>query len=362
LIQSSVRWDDAALAVAREVLAKGLHPVRARAEIAARLGAAEVSASSLRNAFQRRGLPFTYTGEAATSQPPRPSDRDTASGPATQPSVRGEYVEALAAGEEQAATPAQRDGVERILIIPDCHFPFIDRQAWNTMLLAARAFKPDTIAQLGDLIDCYSVSAHDKNPARKEKLVDEIEVTNAALDELDALGASRKIANEGNHSARVAKLVAKVPGLHGMFTLRERLGFDRRGWEFYPYRKTARIGALALVHDVGEAGKFAAMRARDAYEGDVVIGHVHQMSVTYSGSAKQDMHVGACLGWLGAPVAAEDYMPDQKIKRHWQTGFGVGYRDRKTDRVVIVPVPIFGGRCILEGVVYEAPRVMAEAA
>ena len=349
-----IRWDASTIATCDAVLAMGLPPSERRREIARRLGVERVDDEQMRKGYRRAGRPLTFRAEA-----PRED------GPPTQRSVRvptpvppaevpcRDFV--APANFKPAPRPLPNEGVERLLLIPDCHHPFVDRRAWNCMLMAADYFKPDTIAEMGDFIDCYSVSAHDKNPARRERLVDEVEAANAALDELDALGATRKIALEGNHSVRLAKMIAsRAPGLHGMLSLRELLRYDQRGWEFYDYRRTAKIGTLSLVHDVGEAGRYAAMRARDAYEGDVVIGHVHQMSVSYSGSAKADMHVGACLGWLGAPVAAEDYMAEQKVRRHWQTGFGIGYRDRATDRVVVVPVPIFGGRCIVEGRLFVA--------
>jgi hypothetical protein len=335
-------WTPERLAVARAVYAETGSPTAA-ARVLADVGFA-TNGDAVARALLRHGKSVM-------------SDRPTLDGsPSTQRSVRaGGLPPSAEVDFDDTPVPEAPKGVERILLIPDCHFPFVDRRAWNCMLMAARDFKPDTIAQLGDLIDCYSVSSHDKNPTRRENMEQEIEATNAALDELDALGARRKVAVTGNHSERLAKLIAnKAPGLYGLVSLRKLLRFDERGWEVYGYRKTAKIGSLALVHDVGEAGRYAAMRARDAYEGDVCIGHVHQMSVSYSGSAKTDMHVGACLGWLGAPVAAEDYMAEQKIRRHWMTGFGVAYRCLETDRVVIVPVPIFGGRCIVEGRIYQA--------
>ena len=371
-------WDDESIAIIRDVAGQQLHSKVALREIARRLGVERVTDDQIRNVLRRRDLPLQY---AATGRPPRRDEEPTddlrevarlttqsggadSAGPETERSRRGSDApsSALSGGNAEPAMH-RKTGVERILLLPDCHFPFIDRQAWNCMLAAARDFKPDTIAQLGDFVDCYSVSSHDKNPNRRERLVDEIEAANDALDELDALGATRRLMVVGNHTQRLEKLIStKAPGLHGLVSMKALLRFDERGWEVYPYRRTAKIGSLSIVHDVGEAGRYAAMRARDAYEGDVVIGHVHQMSVSYSGSAKSDMHVGACLGWLGAPVAAEDYMAEQKIRRQWMTGFGVAYRDRETDKVVIVPVPIFGGRCIVEGKVYTAPRVHSEAA
>ncbi len=82
--------------------------------------------------------------------------------------------------------------LERLLILPDCHFPYVDRRAWNLMLRVAADFAPDQIVTMGDFADFYSVSSHSKDPERVNKLGHEVKSVNAALDQLDLLGKGRR--------------------------------------------------------------------------------------------------------------------------------------------------------------------------
>lgn len=89
--------------------------------------------------------------------------------------------------------------LERHLYVPDVHRPYHDKRAWKLFMQVAKEFKPDTIVSIGDFGDFYSVSSHSKALNRDRKLKWEVASVNEGLDELDTLGASRKIFIEGNH-------------------------------------------------------------------------------------------------------------------------------------------------------------------
>jgi hypothetical protein len=105
------------------------------------------------------------------------------------------------------ANGSEPSGIElrRTLYIPDCHHPYVDTQAWNLMIDVARDFSPHTIIICGDFMDMYTVSDHEKMPGNRASLDQEFMAANAALDELDAIGAKRKEYIEGNHEYRLRR-------------------------------------------------------------------------------------------------------------------------------------------------------------
>src|ERR1019366_5825021 len=70
------------------------------------------------------------------------------------------------------------NGGQRVLIIPDAHFPFQSTDAWRLMMSAARWYCPDVLVVLGDFIDCYSVSSYPKSPGRLLSLKNEVDAAN----------------------------------------------------------------------------------------------------------------------------------------------------------------------------------------
>lgn len=305
------------------------------------------SQSNINDLFARRGLglptdyllgPPKFTGAA----PPELDDDVTA--PQELPMVPDRVF--VDHKEERVATPA---ALHRILFVPDTHRPYHDKDAWRLMLRGARAFKPDTVVILGDFADFYAVSSHDKNPSRVASLESEIADVNQGLDDLAELGASRVCYVEGNHEWRLARYLAKnAAALYGMLSVPELLRLEARGIEWTPYMHALRIGHLTITHDVGEAGIYAVKRARDAAEGNIVIGHVHAMGIHYSGSARGVVRVGAAFGWLGHAETAGDYIHAVKKARAWTHGFGIGHMEQD-GTVHLQAVPIISGRCVVNG-------------
>jgi hypothetical protein len=217
-----------------------------------------------------------------------------------------------------------RRTTERILIIPDVHVPFEDVRAWDLMLSVARAIRPETIVVLGDFADMWSVSSHDKDPRRKDNLESEMKSVAMRLDEIDSLGAARKVFCEGNHEERLTRyMTQRAPDVFEYVQFRKIQRLDERGWTWVPYREHHKIGKMFFTHDLGEAGAYAHARARGTMGGNVVIGHVHRMGVTYASTAEGTGHVSAAFGWLGDASEAK-YLPAAK-RAAWQLGFGIGY-------------------------------------
>jgi predicted phosphodiesterase len=243
---------------------------------------------------------------------------------------------------------------DRLLIVSDTHSPYEDKRAWGLMMKVARKFKPDTIVHIGDLADCYIISAHSKSPTRANQLDAELEGARRLRAQLDRLGASRKIFVEGNHEDRIRRyLQDKAPALFSLVDTDKLLGLTENNWEFCPYKESARVGKVYFTHDTGQSGKYTVARALDTFQSSVVIGHHHQMQYRVEGDATGKHRVGAQFGWLGS-VKDVDYLHRVKARRNWSLGFGLGYHDRASGYVHLVPVPLVGYTACVEGRIYRA--------
>jgi predicted phosphodiesterase len=272
----------------------------------------------------------------------------------------GSLVEKIKTGEhlKDLQKPKPRkivkgEKLEKILFIPDCHFPYQDYAGFNLMMEVAKDFKPDHVIILGDFIDMYSVSSHDKNPKRTGRLEEEITASVKALWRVKALGAKNNVYIEGNHENRLARyLMNKAPELWDRINIPTVLALDKLGFEFIPYRSHYQLGKLFLTHDTGKAGVYAHKQALDAFHRSVIIGHTHRMGYIIQGDASGDKHVGAMFGWLGDEKQV-DYMHNINAIKDWTLGFGVGYLNPKNGFVYIVPVPIVKYTCVVEGKLYS---------
>lgn len=257
--------------------------------------------------------------------------------------------------QKQKSSAITKSGkLEKILFIPDCHFPYHDELAFDLMMEVAKDFKPDHVIILGDFIDMYSVSSHDKNPKRALKLEEELTATIAALWRVKALGAKNNVYISGNHEDRLTRyLMQKAPELYDRINIPTVLALDKLGFEYVPYKSHYKLGKLFMTHDTGKAGVNAHKQALDAFHRSIVIGHTHRMGYIIQGDADGDKHVGAMFGWLG-DVKQVDYMHNINAIKDWALGFGIGYLDPTTGYVYMTPVPIVRYSCVVNGVLYKS--------
>jgi predicted phosphodiesterase len=239
--------------------------------------------------------------------------------------------------------------LEKILFIPDCHVPYHDKDAFNLMLKAAKAFKPDHIVILGDFADFYGVSSHSKDPNRALKLKEEIEETKKALDQVIAIGAKNNVFVAGNHEDRLERYLRdRAPELFNFISIPKILELKEKGFKYVPYKQAYKIGKLNVTHDTGVAGRYAHYKALDTFQHNVIIGHTHRIGYAVEGDAQGQRHLGAMLGWLG-DVSEIDYMHQVKARKEWSLGFGTGHMDTKTGVVYVTPLPIINGTVLIEG-------------
>lgn len=243
--------------------------------------------------------------------------------------------------------------LEKILFVPDTHFPYEDKKAWALMMKAAKEFKPDHVIVLGDFLDNYSVSSHEKNPDRALKLEEEVSAAKDGLQQLKQLKSKNNVFVSGNHEDRLERYLMKnAPELYKVISTDKILELKNIGFKYVPYKNHYTLGKLNVTHDTGTAGRYAHYKSLDAFQHNIIIGHTHRLGYAVEGAATGERHVTAMFGWLG-DINQVDYMHKVKATRDWSLGFGVGYLDKSTDNVYVSPIPIVGYTCVVEGKLYK---------
>jgi hypothetical protein len=351
-----VRWTDANVQTAIATVGQHTALAAGLAAVSEALGF-EVTRSGIDCALRKSGLgtAFSYLGKSPRPIPPV-MHRDTERMPVapavelpddshtTMPEPDRTFVERPTPIGWTTDKP-----VERILFIPDCHFPFVDRTAWAIMLECARRFAPHRIIQLGDFVDCLTVSSHSKDTRRLSQLGDEIASANEALDDLDALGAEHRHMTEGNHENRLYRyLCDRAPALLDSVNVETLLRLRERGWTWSRFGKSFQIGNLYVTHSVnGQAGESAHHRAGQRFQRSVVIGHTHRIASKVFGNVAGDRHLAHMFGWLGAELDAS-YNHDAEKSAMWAHGFGLGWL-LPDGTVHAQAVPIIGGQAVVNG-------------
>jgi predicted phosphodiesterase len=239
--------------------------------------------------------------------------------------------------------------LEKILLIPDCHHPYVDQDAWDLMLKAGKAFAPKHVIIMGDFSDFYAVSSHSKDPNRALKLKEEIEATKKALDQVVALGGESNVFVAGNHEDRLERYLRdRAPELFNFISIPKILELKEKGFKYVPYKQSYKIGKLNVTHDCGNAGRHAHYKSLDTFQHNIVIGHTHRLGYAVEGNAQGERHLTAMFGWLG-DVEEIDYMHRVKALKDWSHGFGTGYLDTATGVVYVTPVPIINNTVLIEG-------------
>lgn len=276
----------------------------------------------------------------------------------TIPSMRAPQVDDIPVHLEEPEPPPlgwrYTDATERILFVPDTHVPYHDRAAWGVMMQCARRVKPTQVVILGDFLDFYQASDHEKNPQRCTSIRHDVDMANALLDELDALGASVKLYIEGNHERRLTRyLTTRAPALLDSIRLPDLLRLGDRGWSWTPYHQHARVGDVWVTHDTGHAGAWAHQRSGADFMGSTVIGHTHRLATVAFGNSLGQRFQSCMFGWLGS-VPDADYLPAAKRMRDWSHGFGLGWQ--VGEHVHLQAVPIVGYEAVIGGEVVGIER------
>ena len=220
----------------------------------------------------------------------------------------------------------------RILCIGDAHAD--PHQGTPERFVALSNFieaeRPESIVQMGDWCNYDSVSFHNHGrPLLREgkRLADDLaaaqeayQLTMAGVHEQNARARAMKVRQyapelvwlQANHEARVRNYIVQQPVLEGMIDTDDIVGAAKDGWKMVPYHRRYLINGVSFTHipinkhDARPlSGKYINHKVFDLYQGSVVFGHTHRLTLATSRKVGDDrVHYSINVGWYG------DYVPD----------------------------------------------------
>jgi len=244
----------------------------------------------------------------------------------------------------------------RCVLAGDLHVPFHDPVAVRLWLKFIRRWRPDAVVLTGDVLDCYQLSRFDRDPARRERLADDIQAANALLDAVDrAAGDVEKVYVAGNHEDRLRRyLWRSAPELAGLpgLTVPELLRLERRGWRYVDYLPTDggepgyRLAGLLVIHGwtVRQGAGQTARACLQRFGGDGVTGHCHRLA-HYQQRQSGVVHQWYEAGCLCRLTPQYNPLPD------WQHGFLAG-QQLADGTVWLDTVPLRDRRLWWQGMVW----------
>lgn len=278
-------------------------------------------------------------------------------------------VEPLASADFEVITPepASQKTVlvpitERTLemIVSDVHVPYHDQAAWQLFLDVAHDLQPQILVLLGDMMDMYGVSAHDKDPNRatpaafKEELI----VMRQFLQEIrETLPNTRIFYKEGNHETRLSRYILKnAPALSNLsvVTLPELLNLKDLSIEWIGNNERLRIGKLWHIHgnEIGGGGQNPARLKYLRMQTNFIFGHLHTRD-KYRPMAYDGQQHGAwanpCLCRLDA-----EYLHHASS---WSLGFSPVHHDSdgtfQVEETEVIKTSGHSAKCFVLGKSYE---------
>jgi len=77
-------------------------------------------------------------------------------------------------------SPIKIEGSESVLILPDAHIPYHDKEALQLALTFGKKLQPSVVLINGDWADNYSFSPHETDPSKRD-LIGEIQTVKQGL-------------------------------------------------------------------------------------------------------------------------------------------------------------------------------------
>lgn len=197
------------------------------------------------------------------------------------------------------STGLPKEGVLKILVMPDWHWPHIDMRVLTSVGAFARNAQPNILVQLGDLVDNWEVSPH--NQKKSYDLDTTFTSIKRAITYLSHMkrdcGADFSFCTLGNHdiwieeifkgkrqfiiTKKVAEVLNKGNFVDDHCALYTSLASDsfvtENQIQFFPYNDIVQLGKLNFTHGL-YSGDMAAKKTVQAIGGNVICGHTESVS------------------------------------------------------------------------------------
>lgn len=236
--------------------------------------------------------------------------------------------------------------IKNYLIVPDIHVPFHDIAFVRLVTKLIKLIKPNGVVQLGDALDFWQVSRFDKNPMRKQTLMDDVKMYSSIIDEWEsALSTNAEFFQlEGNHEDRLRRYIwqnAKELADGWVKTVPELLNLRKRGikcsWHEISNWQSLKLGNCILHH-----GHYynihTAVGNLTRYPTSLITGHTHRFQFVSNGD-----RFSATLGH----GSNESDTAHQPTPTGWQQALGL--LTVINGKSTLEPILVRNGECILYG-------------
>ncbi|MDE2232881.1 MAG: metallophosphoesterase [Patescibacteria group bacterium] len=210
----------------------------------------------------------------------------------------------------------------RVAYVSDVHVPFHDSRAVDLALKILSHIKPDMVFFGGDIVDCYSVSDFDRDPARVVRFQEEFDATFVVMREFRRLAKEAEFL-PGNHEDRWERTKNRHPFLASLRDVRleKLLRLEELKVKPLTHGEDRRIGRLFYMHGDECGGSGGVFPARTVYlkeQGNIVFGHFHRMQVFYN-----RLKDGTCHGSWANGCLCDLKQPYTKGTTQWQQGITI---------------------------------------
>lgn len=176
-----------------------------------------------------------------------------------------------------------QNAVKTGIVLWDGHYPYHDKEAFNSICNFIKDQKPDIIGLGGDWLD-LSIVSHWNTDKERERAGRTLYKDYDGLNK-DVITKLEKLSNwsdkfylTGNHEDFIEQYIDKNPQLEGLIEFDECLNLKKRGWKVVPLNDHYQIGKMSFIHGF-YTNQYHAKKTIDTWGDDSCIfyGHVHDI-------------------------------------------------------------------------------------
>ncbi len=239
------------------------------------------------------------------------------------------------------------------LIFADVHAPYQCDRSIAIMLEILYDSQPDSVINLGDMVDCYTLSDFLRDPNRKESLQDEINIARGINLMVRQAAPNADIDQfEGNHEERLRRALWRAQQAQAVLfsltnmqreaTWPKLLELEGLGIRWHPTGAIREIGPNFFAHHGDVKGDpFAKFQVSG------ISGHIHKFQMRTSRTVKEQ------LEWFTCPTLGS-LNPEYDCHPQWQNGFWFITHDIEAGTRYAEPIRIQDGSALFKGRKYTA--------
>lgn len=206
--------------------------------------------------------------------------------------------------------------------------------------------KPDFHIHIGDLLNCASVSRHNKNNRLIQALnpiEDDFAAGNVHFDKLAKATPNADLYYlEGNHEYWCKQYEAEHPASKNQFNVVRQLRLKERGVKFVPYEtqreKPLTLGKMDFVHGF-YCGTHHAFKTANEADRNICYGHTHTYQIACRKGLSRARHIAVSIGHLSDEYSiAMRYM---RTPSDWIKAFAIYQYDEASGQfnIEVKPIP-----------------------